>query len=225
MRVIDIVRRVRTSVGDSTAYQFDNSTLNDWINDAIREAVVENGLLQKRATSTLVAGTDDYSLPTDIFKLYSIYVDNQKIPVFTQQQWEERHAFVDQSQNTGFPSECYVFAGQLTLFPIPDSANTLQINYLYMPTEIAFTGSPTGDSTWQNTVPGIPEVYHMRIVAYCIAQVALMDDDMNKHISFMDQFKSGVIDLKAKQDTEDDLYPFMSVSGRDSGDDYGQYLN
>lgn len=219
MLVADIVRRVRESAGDIAVLQFTNSTLTDWINDAIRECVIENSLLQARATTGTVIGQADYNLPTDIFKLHSVTVDGYKLEVLTLEQYQERNASGSGiTIPTGASFICYIYAGVLTLFPTPDTVKTLVINYTKHPAAIAYTPPTPGPEGYSPTTPAIPEEYHNRIVSYCLAQVAMQDDDNEKYQSLMQEFKTGVIDLKRARDQEEDLYPFISVSSRDMGD-------
>lgn len=224
MKVSEIVKRVRDTAGDTAVLQFNNATLTDWLNDAIRECAVENSLLQKRATSNTVAGTSEYTLPVDIFKFYSVTVNNFRLRMLTLQEWEEVNSGPNSggSELQGVPTTCYVFAGKLILSPTPNSSYPLVINYIYNPASIVYTTDV--DTAWLNAVPVIPESYHSRLVVYCLAQVSMQDDDFDKATMLMDQFRTGVINLKHQTETEDDLYPFMSISARDMGADYhGEY--
>lgn len=217
MNVADIVRRVRESAGDIAVLQFTNSTLTDWINDAVRECVIENSLLQARATSGTVIGQADYTLPTDIFKLHSVTVDGYKLETLTLEQWQERNASGSGTTiPTGAPFTCYIYAGVLTIFPTPNVVKTLVVNYTKQPAAITYSVGPP--EVWTPTAPAIPEEYHNRIVSYCLAQVAMQDDDYDKYQALMAEFKTGVIDLKRAKDQEEDLYPFISTSSRDMGD-------
>jgi hypothetical protein len=219
MNVSDVVRRVRTSAGDNAGLQFDQATIADWINDAIRECVVENSLLQARANGATVSNQSDYTLPADIFKLHSVICNSQKLELITLEQFEERFISDDSSDN-GTPKVCYVYAGVLTLYPTPDTngVGNLTINYTQMPATITY------DNTGQVFTPddlGIPAQFHSRIVTYCLAQVALQDDDYAKYQALMQEFSTGVAVLKDTQNTgEDDLYGFISVGLRDMGDGY-----
>lgn len=216
MQVSDIVRRVRDAAGDLAVLQFSQATLTDWINDGIRECVIENSLLQSRATSPTVIGQKDYTLPADIFKIHSVYADGFKMEVLTLEEWEQSNTGVHgQPDETGSQQfQCYVFAGVLTVWPTPTTVINLVVNYTKLPAAITYTSGP---DTWVPAAPTIPEAFHNHIVAYCMAQVALQDDDLNKYNLFMGQFKSGVIDLKHMRDT-DDMYPMITLSVRDSGD-------
>lgn len=225
MNVSDIVRRVRESAGDIAVLQFSNATLVDWVNDAVRECVIENSLLQARATSSTVIGQADYTLPSDIFKIHSVWVDGYKLETLTLEQWEERNAG-DQGVTTptGAPFLCYIYAGVLTIWPTPDVVKTMAINYTKLPAAVVYT-EPGGTPTYTPSTLSIPETFHNRVVTYCLAQVALQDDDYAKYQALMSEFRTGVIDLKHVKDQEEDLYPFMSVSSRDMGEDFTGFIS
>lgn len=220
MLVEDIVRRVRETAGDITALQFSQTTLTDWINDGIRECVIENSLLQARGTTPSVVGQTDYNLPVDIFKLHSVYFDDRRLQIITLQEWEEMWG-PDPSPGNSAPQVCYIYAGSLTVWPPPDSVATIKINYTKLPTAITYTAAP---DTWTPTSPPINEAYHNRLVAYCLAQIALQDEDNYKYTMLMQEFKTGVRDTRDSAN-EDDLYPFISVSPRDSGVDSAYFGN
>ena len=225
MNVSDVVRRVREASGDVAVLQFTNATLVDWINDGIRECVMENSLLQAKASSNTVIGQSDYNLPADIFKLHSVWYDGYKLEVLTLEQWEARNVTepgADVSSVTSMATTCYVYAGVLTLFPKPDAVKTLTINYTKLPAAIVYT-EPDGVATYTPDSLSIPEAFHNRIVTYCLAQVAMQDDDYDKYQTLMMEFQTGVRDLK-HTNQEEDLYPFISVSARDMGESwYGDH--
>lgn len=208
MKLIDIKTRVRQIVGDVGANQFSDATLVGWINDGIRECAVVNQLLQKRATSTLTVGTTDYTLPTDILKLYTIVVSGSRIDVLSLAQWQKQN--YDPSE-TGLPVMAYVWAGKYTVWPKPDQAYTVEIDYIYDPTDLV-------DVTDDNNLPPIPVTYHNRIVDYCIAQVALQDDNEALYSLKMEEFRTGVKSLEAETIQQEDFYPSVSLSPRDMGD-------
>lgn len=223
MLVADIVRRVRDSAGDTAVLQFTQATLTDWINDAVRECVLENSLLQAKVTTSTVIDQADYSLPENIFKIHSVIYNGYKLEILTREQWEDRNASepetgTDTTQTS--PFQCYIYAGFLTLWPTPNAVNTLVLNYTKMPETITHSTS-AGADVWAPNIPPIHEAFHSRIVHYCLAQVAMQDDDFDKYTALMEGFKSGVMDLKHIKDQEEDLYPFISVSSRDMGNDYG----
>ena len=219
MLVADISRRVRSAAGDLSVLQFTEDTLVDWINDGVRECVIENYLLQARATSDTVANQSEYVLPTDILKLHSVYVDGYKLTVQTLEEWEQTNAVVHDTTpvTSGQQFTCYVFAGVLNLWPTPADEQPIVINYSKLPAPVVYNPGPP--SSYDPITLPIPESFHNHIVVYCLAQVAFQDDDYAKYNALMNQFKSSVVDLKSLKDSED-LYSFISVSPRDQGDWY-----
>ncbi len=212
MNVGQIIAQIRQLAGDPSGTQYTPQVLGSWIDNAIKECIIHNSLCQKTASSTTTVGQSEYTLPTDIFKLHSVTVDNEKIKVWTLEEWEARNNTGPLVAETGRTFEAYVWANKLVLTPTPDQAYALRINYIYEPPAIDFDDD--------NAALPIPPAYHMRLVVYVLAQVALQDEDMFKYNNLMQQFNTGVIDLKNQINTEEDLYPFVSVSPRDAGEEF-----
>ena len=215
MLASEIISRARLIAGDSNSLQVTDAQILLWLDDAIKEIVISNQLCQKTATQNLVVGTDTYTLPADIFKLHSVLVNAEKIPVYSLQEWEARNAGygagaspIGNSQTL----EAYVWAGNIVLYPPPDQTYQMKINYTYQPAALAAVGS----------TPDIPNTYHLRLVTYVLAQYALMDEDVNKYAALKQSFDAGVVDLRYQHEGEEDLYSFISVDPRDTGfDTYG----
>lgn len=214
MKIADIITRVRNAAGDTQVLQFTDQMVVDWINDGVRECAEANNLLQKRATINTTSGEPKLGLPKDILKLHSIKVNGSKIRMTTLHEFEETH---DSSQDdTGFPGMAYVWAGTLNLYPIPDDVLTVTIDYIYVPQPVSIDNITTAD-------PPLPVGYHSRLVDYCLAQVAQQDDDMNRYQLKMQEFMTGVSNLKDQPESENDVYPSIAVSARDQGYDDGYY--
>lgn len=205
MLVSDIVTRVRAIAGDSNSVQFTDATIITWLNDAQKIAAEKNQLLQKTASSNTVVGTSTYNLPADILKLHSVWYDGAKLPVYTFKEAEERANLADTS--VGSPTFCYVWAGVLNLFPVPSRVVALKINYTQYPAEL----------TLVSETPGLPVIYHQRLVDYCLAQVAQQDDNEQLYQLKMSEFNGGVSELKDVPEWENDQYPMITVGDRDRG--------
>lgn len=210
MKVSDVVTRVRSITGDTVAIQFSDDELISWINDGIRECAIWNNLLQKRATQAAVVGQGDYDLPPDILKLHSIKFNNNKLPVRTLEEFESQYPGA--SDETGTPDVCYIWAAKLTLYPAPGTTDPLVVDYLYTP------ALHVNDGPGRDTELYLPVGYHSRIVDYCLAQVAQQDDDISRYQLKMQEFQTGIQQLKSEPESTYDLYPSISVSPRDVGD-------
>lgn len=205
MLVSDIITRVRRSVGDIDALQVTDEDIYRWINDAMREVAANNQLLQIKASTQTASGTSGYNLPTDILKLHSVRYDKTKLRVVTLKEAEDTYDVGNVS--TGTPQVCYIWANKFELVPTPNAAKTLDFFYTRQPTDVTASGD----------TPEIPSQYHQRLVDYCKAQVAEMDDDMDRYSVKMNEFRTGVQNLKDHPEWEHEMYPSITVSDRDMG--------
>lgn len=205
MKVTDIISRVRITAGDSDVLQFTDESIIAWINDAMREIAADNQLLQKSATQTVTIGTNEYAIPADILKFHSVLYEGNDLR-FVDMQTAKEEGYLNNSSGT--PSIVWVWAGKVTLWPTPDTEGSLKLIYTRHPTEV----------TAEQDTPEIPAHYHMRLVDYCLAQVAQQDDDMNRYLMKMDEFRTGVSKLVDIPEYENNQYPYMGVSFRDGGE-------
>lgn len=214
MLVSGVITRVRDTAGDLDANQFTDEQLVNWINDGIRECSLTNNLLQKRISQNTSVGQSDYSLPSDILKIHSIKFDNDKLKFITLDEFDSYYPGTgsNTSSDPSYPSICYVWAGILTIYPAPSETKPLVIDYIYSPAEIVVGNL--------NIEVPLPVGYHSRIVDYCLAQVAQQDDDINRYQAKMQEFYTGVQTLKDQPETQEDKYPFINVSPRDTSSDW-----
>lgn len=206
MFVRDIVRQVREVAGDIAVLQFSNETITDWINNGVRECALQNSLLQAKAKATQVATQRTYTLPEDIFKIHSILSGTQKLEILSLAEWEDRNLDLTA---VGTPTIACVYAGQLDLYPIPDVAGDIFVNYTKNPREIRYINDGTSEGYLPAT-PDIPVVYHNRLITYCLAQVALQDDDYAKYQAMMNEFTTGVVDLNHLKNQTEQHYPYQT---------------
>ena len=218
MKVGSVITRVRSIAGDTNVMQFTDSDIIDWLNDGIRDCVISNNLLQKDASSSTAVGVAEYQLPSDIIKLHSVTVDGSKLGGLTFEEWQQRHGAPEASSETGRPVLFYIWAGKLVLYPSPDQVFSLKISYINSPVELSYAGTNgVADSTTKNQNLPLPVEYQPRLVDYCLAQVAQQDGDNNTYALKMQEYATGVSQLKDKPEYQDDMYPFINVSNRDSG--------
>lgn len=209
MLIQDIVRRIRETTGDTAVVQFSNETLTDWINDAIREIVTNNSLLQAKATAVQVAGQKSYTLPEDIFKIHSMYSDTEKLEILSLGEFEDRDFDLTE---TGNPTVACIYAGKVDLFPTPSKAGSIYVNYSKMPKEVVYISEGVSSATaWVPSTPDIPVAYHNRIVTYCLAQVALQDSDYALYQALKSEFETGVFSLDHVKNQTEQHYPYITT--------------
>lgn len=214
MNLAEIARRVRNQFGDSAGIIVTDQALYDWVNDACRDIAMANGLLQIRGTLTTSVGVGDYAVPSNLLTLISAYFNGEKLKGMSQQQADE-YGQTNPNNASGVPQMFSQYGDNITLYPAPSSADDLVLFYTRIPAEV--------DS--MDDVPEIALQYHNRIVEYCLAKAAELDNDSSAG-NRMAQFKQNVDDMRDNVEwLERDYYPHMGValpdaSGYSYSDDF-----
>lgn len=207
LTVQEIFTRVQRSFGDEAQAQITQADLVRWINDAMREIANNNNLLQVKATANTTNGVSAYALPVGIARLYSVKFRGLALEAISLAQADELIGSIDLTVAQGFPvgtpSHYWIWAGQINLYPAPDTTATTDLTLYY--TRQATPVANLGD------VPEVPEQYHNRIVEYCMARAYELDE--NFFIANMkDQSFQANVD-KIRQDESwknQELYPFIT---------------
>jgi hypothetical protein len=210
MKVKDIIRRVQIQFGDEVQAQISKQTIVDYINDACLEIVTNNrtneGIL--KGITPIVAGKSQYDLPADLLNLRGVRVNGRVVAAVTYEQLVATQAIDDTANLPVGQSECYfLHDGKLNLFPVPEEAlGTLDIMYVKSP-DLITVGM-------LELEPDVPKQYHLRIVEYCIAQAAELDDNLGQYQLKMNQFNANLQSLRqnGEQPERDDFYPFITYT-------------
>jgi hypothetical protein len=207
MLVSDIFARVRTQFSDEAGIQLTDAIIMRWINDAMRDIAINNNLLQVRATTPSVVGQDEYGTPTGMLTLHTVRYDGLKLKKISVQEADQTIANGTLSDT---PQVFWEEAGNFVLYPVPKAVKTITTIYTRTPVEVAAGGD----------TPELPIQYHNRIVEYCIAQAAEMDDNPQLASMKMQQFEGKVTQHKDQDFEGNDFYPQISVSERDADLDF-----
>jgi len=211
-----IKNRVLRQFGDQFQGRIIDADIVEWINTGMREVAQKNELLQVTATIALVSGQFEYSFPANIMNLVSIAHrgDLMRGLGFTEFMQVTRDST---GVTTGVPTSFTTWADKIRVFPTPDSSvsgETIQVFYLRLPNEI----------TLLTETPELPTTYHQRLVEYCLAQAAEMDENPQQYNNKLKEFQGNLDELKDNVDwTEREAYPTISVSPDDYGDHVGVY--
>lgn len=176
--VSDIFTRVQRTFGDEASVQVTEADVIRWINDAQREAVMQHeGLLMTEGFISTVAGTAEYTLPTNCFTLSVVaYKDNADASYYplrflTVQAMNEYAGGWDGNDfSAGYPQ---VFTkdtnDKIILFPRPDNTvtNGIKLTYSRFPTDL----TANTDSI------DLPHYYHSYVEAFCMMKAYEMDED------------------------------------------------
>ncbi len=159
---------------DTTA---NRNLVKDWVNQAYAQVCLETQALQEAGYATLTAGSSTYTLPSKIIELKWVIcmlaTDNtygpplERVSIETMLGWR-------QSNNSTSPitgrATAYALIGlnQLEVWPTPQSADTLQFYYSYLPTALSADAD----------VPVLQEPWASKILEYgALTQAAEMQSD------------------------------------------------
>lgn len=177
MNVNDVFQRVKDSFGDEAAVQITEAKVVRWINDAQREAVMQHeGLLTTDGFIDVVADTQVYALPEDLFTLSHVYyMADDTYYKLRYLSTAEMNEYVDgwsgEDYGTGTP---LVFTKgsnnrEIALFPVPDTSKTSGI-------KVTYSRHATDVST-RNSEIDLPSYYHSYIEHFCMMKAYEMDED------------------------------------------------
>jgi hypothetical protein len=117
---------------DSSDPKWTAALVTRLLNRANDEWVTKTHAIETSAAVTIVAGTDEYALPTDFLKDVALFFGNEPL---------ERQDFRNRPEidatNDGTPTLYYVWAGKLYIYPGPVAVKSCTLYYLGMPTAMA----------------------------------------------------------------------------------------
>lgn len=207
MKLGEIVQHIKRQFGDEVSAQITDEDIVRWTNTAMLEIVTANASNQGvSGTTPVVVGTREYALPSDLYLLRSVRCNGIKLRHENYEQLCEMDPSIDST--TGDPTHYWVYGGKVNLYPTPSQAlGNLQIMYVKTPVVIA-----TYDA---DVVPDVPVQYHPRILEYCIAQAAELDDNLGHYQIKMEEFKRNISSLKqnAENPEDDGVYPSITYVG------------
>jgi hypothetical protein len=210
-----IKNRVKRQFGDVSGAQLTDADIVDWINEAQREIYTKNNLGMTVGTVPTIIGTNEYSPPANLMRLFSVKYDGGVLAELSLQDIDNVYPNYDKNLDRGTPSHYWTYADKIILYPVPDAVKNLTIRYNRFPVDIAA----------DDTIPlDLDLKYHNRVLDYCYAQSAQLDGDMQSYTLYIQKFEGKV---QATADDEFEMqqqrvYSSITVSPRDS-DYWGDY--
>ncbi len=164
---------IRKKLGETTAVFWEDSLLEQWIEDAQLDIVWRAKCKRQRSLVTTVASTVRYTLSTlvsNILRIFKVRVYDSvttkwtKVEFSTQEELDARFPGW-LSANAG-PPEYYVYDTELNEFILYPKADTDQVgtNYLEIYNSIEPTAIANDDSS-----PDLPAILHTAVIDYVVA--------------------------------------------------------
>ena len=122
-------------------------------------------------STTTVASTQNYSKPSDCLYLKRVTWDTVKLK-------KEDQRAIDAQDGQGYGGSTtegnvysyYEWGSEIFLYPIPDSAKTLEFYYIKQPTL----------KTSSSTALDVPQIFHAIIPDYCLYRAYSKDQDVER---------------------------------------------
>ena len=232
MNLQEMILEVRSAIGDSSAAFWSDGEIIRWLNQAVRIMCSHALPLQAIHAVTLVASQQEYALPADVVRVFSVkYTDGSRVdnlyptdPATAQSgglstgrpyyfYLRNRGTQTGGQISTGISVAAIVTARPnmsrfvLGLVPVPSAAKTCIVSYF----SSGMVLSHDGDE------PPFGEEYHDGVCAYAIAKAKEKDEDhMAAQQIYLPRFSEYVEKLKSQGVLDgQDYFPAVNVLGED----------
>lgn len=165
-----LLTRVRSQFDEDTAaFLSDANDIYPYMSDAEMELANDIGCTQGvDANTSTVAGTQEYTRPSDCLRIEVLRWNGVKLKKIDLQEYETiSGAYYGATTTQGNPVYYYEWADVVGLYPIPDTVQTL--SYYYVKRPAAVTASSAAFT--------VTEEFHSAIVDYCLFRAYLKDQD------------------------------------------------
>lgn len=167
--------------------------------------------LEKRNTSvTTTNGNPSISMPADFAQVLSLTYPSATGVVQWTRLDDFQKRYVGQENQAGQPVLYYMIGGQINLWPVPDQAYTLILNYLSFPSAMKAAAD----------TPIFPARHHRVVVLGAAVRLYAMEDDLASAQAFDNWYEQRIATMQ--RDLYDQQYdrPDMVYDIREWQDDY-----
>jgi hypothetical protein len=163
----DVAIVIKRQFGDESGVQITDSDITNWVNQAQMEIVNKNPMIQATAVTTAVSGTQTYAVPPDMVQIESVMFNGN---ILAPTNFEDMRSQLGSDNGTpGTPGWWYVWANLIYLWPIPNTAQAIAVNYSKYPTRVS---SPADKL-------GVPDRYFDRVCEFVMSKAYELDEDWN----------------------------------------------
>ena len=185
--VSSLITKIQTRLNETNTTFHTSANLIAAVDEAqkyiVREAEI---LLQGSSTTTTVANTQNYTLPSDFLYFARLTYDGFKLFQVNFNEIDE--AEFDETLDVGLPTNYYIFNDQFYLYPTPNQAKTLKLWYYKAPTAL----TATSDSLEINSI--IDDI----VATYAAYLACIKDDSLLKADYLMQECNAKLLSYKRK---------------------------
>lgn len=167
---------VRDRIDETAARRWTDAQLNRWINEGAIDIARRTEVLQAKQDITAVAGTQEYTLPTDMIRVHRIeFTPTGSTSTYTPEYRDFNSMdgvwWSQKTSRRGTPVLYTVWGfpptAKLVLYPTPDPGGTITVYYYRLPVEAAADANS----------PELPEGWHDLLADYAEYKALRRDAD------------------------------------------------
>jgi hypothetical protein len=189
---------VKRSFGDESGVQLEDGDILRWANEGQQAIVTRNRVLKRKSTTTVVAGTSDYTFPSEkIFQVASIELNGSLLPNMTFEDAERRIMADDPSKTeVGRPLFWYEWGGEFSLWPKPDIGYTMVLRYTAYPDKLTGTGTQ---------LLAVSDKYYTPLIDFILLKAYEMDEDWQAAQAKQASFEAALQQQGQEERTSQDM--------------------
>lgn len=157
---------LRARIDEPVENRWKDRELRTWINEGLREVATRTECLRDTASIAVVAGTQSYTMPTDIVREHNVEFDptgSQQTFTLERRDYRAMQQWWGSYQTTsGYAPSFYTTWGfpgdmQVIIYPVPSVDGTLTVFYYRLPALLSVFGDADGTAVevpegWESVV-------------------------------------------------------------------------
>lgn len=202
-QIEDAARRKYNAVGDSL---WSSEEILGLLYEACQELALECNLIEgKDATTSTVASTQAYSLPTRFTSIQRVEYAGVKLFKVSAREADTLNTFSTVVAASGTPQHYWVWNSQIYLEPTPDAVGVLTFYGYKEPNTI------TAASTLE-----IPTAFHMDSVNYIVSEMCAKDENFQMASYYLEKWTSAKAKAKRWKQKQKRTDSFGHVHNEDT---------
>lgn len=199
----DVTQYVKRQFGDEAGVQIEDADIARWVNQAQQEIVNVNKAIKAKASMPSVVGQASYTFPDiKIQQIESLHYDNARLENMPFAEAERWILSQDPSQTEqGTPLFWYEWAGDLSLWPKPDSERQITLYFTAYPVDM--TGA-------LDQAISVPDKFFNAVLDYAMMKAYELDEDMQASQMAEQRFRAAIeSQVEDERQSQNMTYPVI----------------
>jgi len=205
-----LIHYIKRQFGDEANIQINDADIIGWLNMGAIEICAKNSVIQAEATISGSVGQLSYDLDfiPDVIRIEDVYYGDQKLdPVDKSTFRETIQTSVGES---GTPIYWYAWANSIKLWPVPNKAAILTVDFIKKPREVSNGG---------DKLP-LPDLYYEQLCLFVMSKAFELDEDVEKSTAQRSLFENKLMEKNDLEKTMSGAFPVVQA---DAGSAYSAW--